>query len=98
LLPLLTKGEVPKRDTFYPHYPAETGKWENRMSSVIRQGNFKLIEFYARPRLKLYDLKADPSETKDLSTAMPGKVKAMKEMLDIWKKEVKAVPAILAEK
>lgn len=97
LLPLITRGEVPPRETLYWHYPAETGKWKDRMASVVRKGDYKLIEFYARPRLELYDLKADPAEKNDLSTRMPAKVTELKKLLDAWKKEVKAEPALVAQ-
>ena len=95
LAPFITKGEAPKRDTFYWHYPAETGNWKDRMSSVVRKGNYKLIEFYNKPHLELYDLDADASEKNDLSSKLPEKVAELKKMLDTWKKEVNAEPATI---
>ena len=90
ILPLLTKGVIPKREALYWHYPSETGKWVPRMASAVRQGDYKLLEFYVDGRLELYDLKNDPSEKKNLAVTNPGKVKELKQMLDKWKKEVNA--------
>lgn len=90
LLPLLTKGVKPDRDTFFWHYPSETGKWKERMSSAVRQGDYKLIYFYKKDQYELYDLKNDPGETTDLSEKMPEKTAALKILLNDWKKEVNA--------
>ena len=48
----------------YPHYHGST--W--RPGSAIRQGNWKLIEFYEEQKTELYDLASDPSEKRDLSS------------------------------
>jgi arylsulfatase A len=95
LLPLLTKGVEPNRETLYWHYPSETGKWVPRMASAIRKGDYKLLEFYVDGRLELYDLKNDPSEKNNLAASMPGIVKELKKMLDDWKKDVNAEDPVL---
>ncbi|AKQ47670.1 N-acetylgalactosamine-6-sulfatase [Rufibacter radiotolerans] len=95
LAPFLTKGEQPTRDTWYWHYPSETGNWKERMSSAVRKGDYKLIQFYATPRVELFNLKADPSEKTNLAEKMPEKVAELQKLLDAWKIEVKAEqPAI----
>ena len=45
------------------------------------QGRLKLIEF-ERGRRALYDIVADPGETRDLSEAEPAELAAMKEVLE----------------
>lgn len=90
ILPLLTEGKAPDRDELFWHYPSETAHAKARMGSVIRKGDFKLIEFYEDGRLELYNLKNDPSEKINLSSEMPTKVKELKVLLDNWKKETKA--------
>ncbi|MGV3540191.1 MAG: sulfatase/phosphatase domain-containing protein, partial [Rufibacter sp.] len=95
LAPLLTQGQAPARQNLFWHYPSETGKWKPRMSSAVRQGDYKLIQFYAKPRVELYNLKADPSEKNDLAAQMPDKVKELQQLLDTWKKEVNAEKPVL---
>lgn len=91
ILPLITQGKAPQRDALFWHYPSETAHAKDRMGSVIRKGDFKLIQFYEDGRLELYDLKNDPGEKTDLSSKMPGKVRELKELLDNWKSETKAM-------
>jgi hypothetical protein len=49
-----------------------------------------LIEFYDDNRRELFDLKADISESRNLSAARPEEVKRLAALLDVWRKEVKA--------
>ncbi|MBT1688512.1 sulfatase [Dawidia soli] len=93
LYPLVTKGKVPEREAMFWHYPAETGKWKNRMSSAIRKGDYKLIYFYVSKRAELFNLKADPEEKQNLADQMPAQVSELMEALNKWKAEVKAEQA-----
>jgi arylsulfatase A len=91
----LFKGEKLKRDELYWHYPSETAKSTEKMTSVIRKGDFKLIQFYADNHLELYNLKEDRSEEIDLSTKLPEKSAELRKLLDEWKLEVKAEKPII---
>uniref|UniRef100_UPI001E6A10E5 N-acetylgalactosamine-6-sulfatase n=1 Tax=Pedobacter yulinensis TaxID=2126353 RepID=UPI001E6A10E5 len=97
LMPLLRGGRASGRPLFW-HYPSETGKWVNRMSSAVREGNYKLLEFYNNPRLELYDLQNDPSESHNLATDRPAETARLKKLLEDWKKEVNAEAPHLARK
>ncbi|WP_114778587.1 sulfatase [Botryobacter ruber] len=90
LAPFITKGEDLSRDVLYWHYPAETGNWKDRMSSAVRKGDFKLIQFYADNRVELYNLKTDAAEKHNLAAKMPDKVKELQQLLNKWKTEVNA--------
>ncbi len=76
----------------YPHYHALGG----RPSSAIRQGDYKLIEWFEDSLLggdhpvALYNLKDDLAEGKDLSVEMPGKVRELRTMLELWRSAVGA--------
>ncbi|HUV65428.1 MAG TPA: hypothetical protein VMW24_16145 [Sedimentisphaerales bacterium] len=52
----------------YPHYYATTGP-----VSSIRQGDWKLIEYFEYGRVELYNLKKDIGEKNNLAEKEPGK-------------------------
>ncbi len=97
IMPLFRGGKI-DRDELYWHYPSETAKLNDKMATVIRKGDYKLIEFYNNPRLELYNLKNDPGETKDLSKAQTVKTQELKSLLDQWKINVKAEVPMLTNK
>jgi arylsulfatase A len=70
----------------YPHY-ANQG---SRPGGAVRDGNLKLIEFTDTGRRELYDLKADPSESRNLAAEKAEQVKELAEMLAGWRKTVAA--------
>ncbi len=89
-LPLL-KGETAARGKplfwHYPHYANQGG----RPNGVIREGDWKLIEWYEDGALELYNIPQDISEKNDLAKANPDKVKDLHQKLVAWRKEVGAV-------
>lgn len=91
----LFSGKKLKRDELYWHYPSETAKSAEKMSSVIRKGDLKLIQFYEDNRLELYDLKKDPGEKNDLSKKLPAKTAELKQLLDSWKLKVNAEKPVI---
>jgi arylsulfatase A-like enzyme len=58
-----------------------------RPSSIIRQGDWKMIEWLEDGSTELYNLKDDPKETQNLSTELSGKVQALKKELQQWRTE-----------
>jgi len=90
LMPLLKGDSGLERKELYWHYPSETRSWPDRMATVVRQGDYKLIKHYLGNKDELYDLKNDPSETYDLSLEKPEKVRELSELIEKWKKEVNA--------
>ncbi len=89
---LLTgKSKVNDQRAFYWHYPlAERHFLGGRSSGAIRIGDWKLIEFFDNSEKELYNLKEDLSETANLVTKHPEKVKELQEKLEQWRKEVNA--------
>jgi len=89
LVPLLTEKGVLKREAIYWHYPHyhSTG---GKPSGAVRQGDWKLIEFYEDGKRELYNLKDDIGEKTDLSGKMPAKTKELGGMLSGWRKAVDA--------
>ena len=83
LVPLL-KGESDiERGPMIWHYPVGVPHIaHSHPGSVIREGDWKYLRFYADGREELYNLKDDIGETKNLLAAMPEKAAEMKAQLD----------------
>ncbi len=62
--------------------PVNTG---DAKSSVIREGDYKLIEFYEQNRIELYNIAKDPSEQHDISKENKQKVASLLKKLHQWK-------------
>jgi arylsulfatase A-like enzyme len=89
LVPLLRGETTPPERTFcwhYPHYHGST--WTPGAS--IRQGDWKLIEFYHWQKIELYNLKDDPAEQRDLSAENPDKARELLDRLHAWQRELNA--------
>ena len=74
----------------YPHYNAHTPIETCTPYGAVREGAFKLLEFYEDGRIELYDLREDIGETSDLSEAMPGKAGELMARLRAWRDSVQA--------
>ncbi|MCG9792300.1 sulfatase [Flavobacterium algicola] len=86
LKPLLEKGSIAQRPLYwhYPHYGNQGGE----PSSIIREGNHKLIYYWEDERVELYNLKTDVGETKDISKTEPKLTLQMKNKLLTWLKSM----------
>jgi len=95
LLPLLTGRRQFKRDALYWHYPhysnqSINGGHYDQPGAAIRQGNYKLIEFYQDDHVELYDLKRDLGERHDLAESRPQLATRLRRKLAAWRKRVDA--------
>lgn len=84
---LLNKNKKLDRKAMFWHYPHYH---RGLPVSVVRSGNYKLIEFLETGKVELYDLKKDISEANDISLKKTRKVKELKDLLHTWKRENKA--------
>ncbi len=87
LAPILKEGkDIAKRSLYwhYPHYH------RTKPYGAVRNGDWKLIEYFEDGRLELYNLNDDQSETKNLAAAMPEKAAQLLNQLRGWRKEVGA--------
>ncbi|PXY03174.1 sulfatase [Marinifilum breve] len=66
--------------------------------SAVRQGDYKLMEFFDQGRVELYNVKEDISEANNLSEEMPKKTAEMLETLHNWKKEIDAFKKVKKDK
>ena len=84
LMPVLRQDGLLQRDAIFFHYPNYAFHGANRLGGAIRQGDYKLIEFYDDGSVELYDLANDIGEQHDLSGQMPERAAGMKGELDLW--------------
>lgn len=87
LIPAL-KGGHSERVLYwhYPHYGNQGGE----PSSIVREGNYKLIRYHEDGREELYNVKEDIGETKDLAAENPDLVKKLSARLTAHLTEVGA--------
>jgi len=84
LLPLLTQTGAPVRDAIYFHYPHYAFHQDNRMGSIIRSGDYKLINLHKTGDLELYNLAADLGEATNLATTRPKIANRLNAQLENW--------------
>lgn len=87
--PLLEEKGTIHRDALYwhiPHYTNQGGK----PGGAVREGDYKLIEYYDNGGRELYDLKTDPRESRNLAAEKPERVNELAGKLDSWRTAVGA--------
>ena len=85
-LPVIQQQENWNNRTLFWHSskarPVNTG---DTKSSAIRQGNYKLINWYKEGRTELFNISKDPSESKDISILKPKITAKLLQELNQWK-------------
>jgi uncharacterized sulfatase len=100
LLPLLRGNQLPSRPLFW-YLPLYEVRWGGTPCAIIREGDWKLIEFFGDyfdtqgryvpdARLELYNLRTDLGETRNLAEAESARAAALREQLHAW---IQGVPA-----
>ncbi len=94
LLDLLRGEPVMARPPLYWHFPGYLGAggatWRTTPAGAIRDGDWKLLEFFETGRGELYNLKSDPGQRVDLAAAEPAKAADLKGKLHAWRQSVHA--------
>ena len=94
LAPLFESQYTLDREELFWHYPHYHGSgWTP--GAAIRQGDWKLIEFYETETVELYNLKDDISESNDQSKLRPKLVSSLRTRLRELQKSVHANKAIV---
>ncbi len=89
MAPLL-RGEERERGPIYWHYP-HYGNQGGSPTGAVRDGDWKLIEWYEDGRLELYDLATDPGEHKNMAGANPDLRDRLHRQLVQWRQATGAV-------
>ncbi len=97
IMPHLRGQSTVDQHSLYWHFPAylqSTGKaagpWRTTPAGAIRQGDWKLIEFFEEGRTELYNLRTDIGEQVDLAEMMPEKTNELLEQLRTWRESINA--------
>jgi arylsulfatase A len=89
LAPILRgTGEIAPRPLYwhYPHYHPGGAT----PHSAIRDGDWRLVEFFEDERVELYNLSKDPLEARNQATAEPEKAQELRAKLQAWRKQTGA--------
>lgn len=91
--PLLFGGTIPSRALFW-HFPGYLGSgrnmWRTTPAGAIREGPWKLIEWFEDGRVELYDLERDPGQTLNIAAERPELAQRLRERLIAWRREIRA--------
>ncbi|MEM8971686.1 MAG: sulfatase [Pseudomonadota bacterium] len=92
LVPILKGGETLERENLFWHHPALSRDYKDIPPlSVVRQGDWKLIDFNGSFREdELYNLKEDPGEQTNLLTQYPDKAAELRALIQNHLKAVGA--------
>jgi arylsulfatase A-like enzyme len=85
---------MPERGPLFWHFPGYLGaaqdNWRTTPAGSIREGDWKLLEFFETGKRELYNLRDDPGEAIDLSRSMPDQVEVLHAKLLAWRKSLSA--------
>jgi len=108
ILPLLEESGDISREALYWYMPLYDRSWGATPCAVIREGDFKLIEFFGdycdrendwemipEGRTELFDLSEDIGESRDISELYPERTFRMREALYSWINEMDAPLPVL---
>ncbi|MDW8309318.1 MAG: sulfatase [Verrucomicrobiales bacterium] len=89
LVPLLRGRGLLRRDAIYWHYPHYHPGGATPYGAV-REGDWKLIEFFEDNRVELYNLRDDIGESRDQAVNQPDLAKRLREKLHRWRAKLGA--------
>ena len=90
IVDVLQRPEMEHQErTFYWHYPLPKPHFLGGVSAgAIRQGRWKLIEWFEKKESSLFDLRSDPGEKSDLSAEHPATVRRLQDELSEWRDSI----------
>lgn len=86
----LVKGEKMTRGPIYWHFPQYSNHGMQSPGGAIRDGDYKLLEYFENGTVQLFNLRNDIGEQKDLARTEPDRVKELKAKLHQWRLDVDA--------
>jgi arylsulfatase A len=86
----LVRGEKMDRGPIYWHFPHYSNHGMQSPGGAIREGHYKLLEYFENGTVQLFNLKDDIGEQNDLSKIEVEKTRKLTEKLHQWRKDVDA--------
>jgi arylsulfatase A len=83
-------GKAPAREALYWHFPQYSNHGMQSPGAAIREGDFKLLEYFENNTVQLFNLREDIGEQHDLAASQPAKVEQLRHRLHAWRQEVGA--------
>jgi len=84
------RGKKIKRGPIFWHFPHYSNHGMQSPGGAIRDGDYKLLEYYENGTVQLFNLKNDIGEQHDLSTTEIERTKILKQELHQWRTKVGA--------
>jgi len=88
-VPALQGGEF-ERGPIYWHFPHYSNHGMQSPAGAIRDGKYKLLEYFENGTVQLFNLKTDLGEQQNLAAAQPKRARKLLAKLHAWRKEVNA--------
>jgi arylsulfatase A-like enzyme len=88
-LPLLRGERWTRPEPIYAHFP-HYGNQGGTPGAYIREGEYKLIEFFEDSHVELFNLRDDIGETRNLASKMTVKTRELRAKLHAWQRRIEA--------
>ena len=86
----LVRGKKMERGPIYWHFPQYSNHGMQSPGGAIRDGDYKLLEYFENGTVQLFNLKDDIGEQNDLSKIQVHKAEELTAKLHQWRKDVDA--------
>jgi hypothetical protein len=86
----LVKGGTMERGPIYWHFPHYSNHGMQSPGGAIRDGDYKLLEYFENGTVQLFNLKNDIGEQVDLSRIDSARTRELKDKLHNWRKQTGA--------
>lgn len=84
------KGEQISRGPIFWHFPHYSNHGMQSPGGAIRDGDFKVLDYFENGSVQLFDLKNDPGEQNNLSESQPTRARELQARLNQWRETVGA--------
>lgn len=89
ITPLMRGGKMADRALFW-HFPHYSNHGQQSPGGAVRYGDYKLIEYYEKGNVQLFNLRNDSAERNDIAAANPRKVAELDRLFRQWLTSVDA--------
>ncbi len=84
------RGEDFERGAIYWHFPHYSNHGMQSPGGAVRDGAYKLLEYFENGTVQLFDLENDPGERRDLAAEQSAKAAELRDRLHAWRESVSA--------